>query len=142
MDCNRFYSTLAQSSAALVGVLSACTFARLATRRASANSTRTQLCDYLAMSTRYRAIAEGSSFEQTGRARLQYALRRLASTKRNEFDNPGLTDGYSLYYENAELFTCFLPIREFTNGVEGMLRYFQEHSRDGGQPQGGVGGCG
>lgn len=131
MDWNWFYSSVAQSSAALVGVLGAYTFARLVALKTAAREAEARLQDHLAKASAFRARAKNMQFDQAAEQRQYRALRQVSIVI---LEAPPTTDPYTILYDHHDSFSCFVAEEQSAKAIEKAIADCKEHLKRGRAP--------
>lgn len=89
VDWNWFFSSLAQSVAALVGIFAAFIITKIINNQGEFQRKNARMKELLSVSAKFRDALSDRSFDWFNERRLEYALERLESTAGDEeFKNP------------------------------------------------------
>lgn len=124
MDWNWFYSSVAQSSAALVGVLGAYTFARLVALKSAAREAEARLQDHLAKASALRARAKNMQFDQAAEQRQYHALRQVSNVLLTATPP---TDPYTILHDHHDSFSCFVAEEQSAKAIAKAIAACQDH---------------
>ncbi|HEX7723677.1 MAG TPA: hypothetical protein VF397_16065 [Pyrinomonadaceae bacterium] len=112
IDWNWFFSSLAQSVAALVGIFAAFIITKIINNQAEFQRKNTRLKELLSLSAKFRDALSDRSFDWYNERRLEYALERLEDVAEDEdFKNS------DEYYEEFK-FPPYVPRSEVLKKID------------------------
>jgi hypothetical protein len=117
VDWNWFFSSLAQSVAALVGIFAAFIITKVVNNQAEFNRKKIRLKELLSVSAKYRDALLDRSFDWYSKHKLKHTLDSL-DFRLDDETNRRAPEGY---YENFN-FPPYLPRSEVLNKIEEKIR--------------------